>query len=659
MRCQRLVSCSRWLLPLLIAAGLLRLAWVADVRVPKPSPGAAARALRGPGSAVLALPLTFREHRSDGTRALTRGPCLDSQPALSPDGRFLVTVCHRQGVPNICLVDVLSGDAAQLTDSTWAKEAPVFAADGRSVVFAARVDGDWGIYQVELDGLAMAPLLDSPGSDERDPEPSADGGRLYFASDRDSGNLDIYRVEPNGHAAETIWQRLTTDPAPDRWPSVVRSGGTVAFSRGASPEGAAWLMSADGSGERRLTADGLVADRVSVAPDGSGIAFASQLSSGQTALAEVNAGAAGASFLVPADQGALAWPRFAPDGRCLLFARALTEGHSQIFLTPYTSPLWRIALRPEVASRTNCGWEAGVLALGWLAAWRATGEAGYLDLAQRWIDGCLATRTPDHVNDGLLGYAAIVVYRERGGSDRLAFARLVATTLLEDYPRVRNGALVHERQASVVWADTLLGLVPFLVAMEPDMETGEEAVRQVLAHGQLLQDSETGLFRHAWDDERGEFMGPSAWGRGNGWVILAESELLASMPFTHPLRVAVKDQCRRHALALIEHQRADGLWSTVVDRPDFYAEASATALIAYGLQRGLASGWLSTEEAHSAVRVARTGLWRQVAPDGLVGAVSAPTWPSPDPAFYNARPVGDLQLYGQGAALLLLSLPDL
>ena len=46
------------------------------------------------------------------------------------------------------------------------------------------------------------------------------------------------------------------------------------------------------------------------------------------------------------------------------------------------------------------------------------------------------------------------------------------------------------------------------------------------------------------------------------------------------------------------------------------------------------------------------GVWGQVSAEGIVGGVSAPTWPMPEDE-YLLRPISSFERYGQGVVLLM------
>ncbi|CAG0935644.1 Unsaturated rhamnogalacturonyl hydrolase YesR [Thermoflexales bacterium] len=105
---------------------------------------------------------------------------------------------------------------------------------------------------------------------------------------------------------------------------------------------------------------------------------------------------------------------------------------------------------------------------------------------------------------------------------------------------------------------------------------------------------------------------------------------------------------QRQAAGLKPLQDASGLWHTVLNRPDFYAETSASALITYARKRGMAEGWLDQSAYETTTSATILGVWQQTLADGIVTNVSGPTSEND----YNNLPRGTLRLYGQGAVLL-------
>jgi rhamnogalacturonyl hydrolase YesR len=53
---------------------------------------------------------------------------------------------------------------------------------------------------------------------------------------------------------------------------------------------------------------------------------------------------------------------------------------------------------------------------------------------------------------------------------------------------------------------------------------------------------------------------------------------------------------------LLPLQTRDGLWRNVIDHPGAYGELSATAMIGFAMQHGLANGWIEGQGYQAAVR---------------------------------------------------------
>lgn len=103
-----------------------------------------------------------------------------------------------------------------------------------------------------------------------------------------------------------------------------------------------------------------------------------------------------------------------------------------------------------------------------------------------------------------------------------------------------------------------------------------------------------GLYRH----EPGTNM---AWGRGNAFVMLGLALVLTELPAKSPGYEHALQGYRALVAKLLPLQDADGLWRNVVDVPGTYAEFTATAIIGFALQRGLAKGWIKGSDYRRAV----------------------------------------------------------
>jgi unsaturated rhamnogalacturonyl hydrolase len=581
----------------------------------------------------LYLPLTLQ--------AYSFPPVTEWQPAFSPDGEHIVFVRQREGErSDVFLMNVDGGDVRNLTQTPEANEdTPTFSPDGAKIAFASDREGHWNIYRMNVDGTAVEPIVSWAESDEIHPAFSPDGQYLAFSSNHQMGNWDLYSTTLTSGA----WARLTTDPSVERFPVFSYSGSSLAYRREVDGDSEIFMMELVTRVARRLTTSLGDDSYPALSPDGSGVVFVSNRS-GDFQIYGMNVAGAGVFRLIDRPGDRAHTPRLSGDGRTLAYAAAPFGGTYGIFTATYQSPLDTLASRGSTDTLGLCDWTSGVFAVGWGAAW------------QDWVDSCISdTYSITHVNDGLLGYAALLAYQFDPQPNYLTFAQDVADYLMYEAPRTNDGTLMHFEDT--VWDDTLISVVPFFVEMERvsgDDAYLDEAATQVVQHAAILQNATSDLYHHAWRESTDEYLSRAYWARGNSWNMIAATQLLDTLPPDHTLRAQVVTIAQSHAQALDALQHSSGLWHTVVNRSDFYLESSGSAGIGYGLRCGVQRGWLSPDFEESA-RMAWLGLWQKVAADGTLTDVSAPTGPMAQEEAYNAIPHDEMQLYGQGMGLLLFS----
>jgi rhamnogalacturonyl hydrolase YesR len=206
----------------------------------------------------------------------------------------------------------------------------------------------------------------------------------------------------------------------------------------------------------------------------------------------------------------------------------------------------------------------------------------------------------------------------------------------------------------MVWVDSIQTDAPFLCGLaEATGDAGwcDRAAEHLRGHVAALQDANSGLFHHQYDEETGRRNGVF-WARGNGWAILGLVACLELLPPAHRDYPAILESLHRLAAAVIEAQdRHTSLWHSVIDNSATSVEASASLMLGCGLMRaeraGLLGAAFSTAGEH-----AWKQLWSAVDGDGTVQRVSSRTPPRSDPAAYQLRPQGGNYPWGQGAYLL-------
>jgi unsaturated rhamnogalacturonyl hydrolase len=223
-------------------------------------------------------------------------------------------------------------------------------------------------------------------------------------------------------------------------------------------------------------------------------------------------------------------------------------------------------------------------------------------------------------------------------------------------PQASTKARLHRPQhpdySSYLYVDCMEVDAPFfchLAAVTGEAGYHDFAAEQILGYAALLFDDAAGLFYHQYDGQTQRVNG-TFWGRGNGWALLGLLKTIRQLPETHPAYTQAAGLFTRLAASLARLQHGDGSWSTVLDQPDTYREASLPAMFGYGIREGIAAGLLPKSYAPVADR-AWEAVQHALTPDGLLQGVSVATPPG-DAAHYNQIATGSGFPWGQGPALL-------
>jgi dipeptidyl aminopeptidase/acylaminoacyl peptidase len=209
----------------------------------------------------------------------------------------------------VSAVVALAGTAVFATLATSAPDRPT----GKLVFVSDRADGQRELYAVNEDGSGERRVTFNDIF-ERQAAWSPDGTRIAFSGLRD-GNWDIYTV-----AADGDLRRLTTDPARDDYPRWT-SDGHVVFTRGLFDcPCVEWIADADGTNVQQLPLKGDVTS-ADPSPRGGRIVYASRDGSVSSIRVAQLDGKADKQLTTP-PSGAIDFePRFAPNGKDIVFLR--------------------------------------------------------------------------------------------------------------------------------------------------------------------------------------------------------------------------------------------------------------------------------------------------------------------------------------------------
>ncbi len=107
---------------------------------------------------------------------------LGSDLAFSPDGNYIAAFARREGGFSLILIDVLRGGLRKIIDMEVEQQrSPSWHPDGRSIVFAGNMNGQFDIFSIDLDSLDITNLTSDELFDAT-PAFSPDGRWLTYTS---------------------------------------------------------------------------------------------------------------------------------------------------------------------------------------------------------------------------------------------------------------------------------------------------------------------------------------------------------------------------------------------------------------------------------------------------------------------------------------------
>ena len=300
-----------------------------------------------------------------------------------------------------------------------------------------------------------------------------------------------------------------------------------------------------------------------------------------------------------ADMGRIpARPWRATDGWAeALAALPRSEAHAELDLRQARSPR-QLALQLGAKYGRDFDQPFYIGAIALIARARLGDVADVQRLVEPWVDGSKdSLARPNSLV--MAGHIVFTELARRSPDARyVAAVRKVADLGFDAEGRMRESMPYHDQFSDSVFMGT--AIVAQAGALTGERRYFDMADRH-LRFMEQLDLRPDGLYRH----EPGTDM---AWGRGNGFAALGLALTLSELPTNHPAQAHALDSYRKLMATLLPLQTRDGLWRNVVNRPGTYAEFSATAMIGFALQRGLARGWLRGR----AYRDAADRAWRAV-----------------------------------------------
>lgn len=277
-------------------------------------------------------------------------------------------------------------------------------------------------------------------------------------------------------------------------------------------------------------------------------------------------------------------------------------------------PAWNLEM---IRSGKSNKWNYidGCMITGILELYEITGEARFLDFADRFLsgfveeDGRIRTYDPaEYSLDNVNPAKNLFTLYDLTGKEKYRKALELVRSQLSTMPRTPEGNFWHKLiYPNQVWLDGIYMALPFYMEYEKRFDAQKDCqdICQQIANVEIrMRDPETGLYYHGYDASRKMYWAdpdtgcsPNFWLRAEGWFILGLVDVLEIMK---DLPMQAESVHLQHMLldlakALSKYQDPSGLWYQLIALPELegnYLETSGTALISAALLKAVRLGFL-------------------------------------------------------------------
>ena len=255
---------------------------------------------------------------------------------------------------------------------------------------------------------------------------------------------------------------------------------------------------------------------------------------------------------------------------------------------------------------------------------------------------------------GAMGASMIDIYQKIKRDDYLEYIEKAANHISKVQSRLDDGTLARKfPHKMTIWADDLFMSVPFLARigkLNGDRKYWDDAINQVLNFTKYLWDENAQLYYHCYyaDLKRN---GVAHWGRCNGWVMMAQVQLLNQLPKDYPKRKMIIKYLERQILGVAKYQGGNGLWHQILDKNDSYFETSCSAMFIYCIARAVNQGWIDARYGSIAIKGWEGLLSNKITFDGQVKDICVGTGIEDNMAFYYNRPAQLNDKHGLGSVI--------
>lgn len=286
------------------------------------------------------------------------------------------------------------------------------------------------------------------------------------------------------------------------------------------------------------------------------------------------------------------------------------------------NPVWNIE---KILQGKKADWNYvdGCMIKAILEMYAITKEAKYLDFADEFIDyrvhedGTIDGYDVEELNiDSINAGKTLFELYDLTRKEKYRKAIDLVYSQVEKMPRTKEGNFWHKKiYPNQVWLDGLYMCQPFYMEYETRFngkKNYDDIYRQFFSVVQMMRDSETGLYYHAYDSSRKMFwcdkvtgLSQNFWLRALGWYSMALLDTLDKADpswegdtYGHHAYERLKEIFKDFIDSLLRYQDESGMWYQVVNLGGMdrnYLETSGSAILSYAILKGVRLGFLPEE----------------------------------------------------------------
>ncbi len=247
-------------------------------------------------------------------------------PAWSPDGRWIAFTSGNVGwvqrwniaLSSLWLVPSGGGKAIQLTDGTTMDQSPVWAPDGRRMLFVSNRGGTRDIYQLDLDHSghpAGAPIQLTHGLNASLISLTPDGKTLAYSVATDHSNVWSVALPATGWVSSRDAVLVTTDRERIEGFEVSRDGKWLVFDSDREGLQQIFRRPLAGGEVQQITHGNVPAFKPSLSPDGSKVTYHAIVHGLRRVFETATDGSGTPVQVSPGKQEDEWYPAWSPDGK--------------------------------------------------------------------------------------------------------------------------------------------------------------------------------------------------------------------------------------------------------------------------------------------------------------------------------------------------------